>query len=317
MWESLPSLKAELDAFEQLLYGNFSSKKNINSYLDNLCLEIVKSGGKRLRPAMVIASSMMGDYDRDKVLEAALSVELLHTATLVHDDIIDDASIRRNIATINSSDGVDMAVFTGDYLFIKAILALSGSGIPVEYMKQLALATEAVCAGEVEQFRGRGALPGINTYLSRIIRKTGFLFAACCAVGTRLGGLPDGSIKHAARFGSSFGAAFQIKDDILDITSNAESIGKPVGSDLKEGVYTLPLLIAASKDGRIKELLRTERIDLKQVAGMVMEAGGADGSKTVLKKYIERANMFLNKLPDNNGRKMLGTILETTFKGFM
>jgi heptaprenyl diphosphate synthase len=207
-----------------------------------------------------------------------------------------------------------MAVFAGDYLYIKSILALSGSGLPVEYMKQLAIATEAVCAGEVEQFRGRGAFPGIKTYLSRIIRKTGFLFAACCAVGARLGGLPDCSVKHAARFGSSFGAAFQIRDDILDIMSNAQNIGKPVGNDIKEGVFTLPLLLAAAKDHRIKELLGTESFDFKQVVGMVMEAGGADNAKTILKKYIERANMFLNKLPDNDGRKMLENILETTFK---
>lgn len=312
-----PVLQAELDVFEQLLHGQFSSKKNVNSYLDNLCLGIVKSGGKRLRPAMVIASFMMGAYDRGKALRAALSVELLHTATLVHDDIIDGASVRRSIATINVSDGVDIAVFAGDYLYIKSILALSDTGLPAECVKQLAKATEAVCAGEVEQFRGRGKMPGIKTYLSRIIRKTGFLFAACCAAGAKLGGLPDCSVKHAARFGSSFGAAFQIRDDILDITSNAEGIGKPVGSDLKEGVFTLPLLMAAAKNDKIKELLKSDRLNCRRIIGMIKDAGGIDEAKAVLKKYVDRADMFLNKLPDNDGRKMLGYILESTFNGFV
>jgi heptaprenyl diphosphate synthase len=317
VWENLPELKAELDVFERLLRDQFNSKKNVNSYLDRLCLGIVSSGGKRLRPAMVIASSMMGSYEREKTLRAALSMELLHTATLVHDDIIDGASVRRSIATVSSSDGVDIAVFTGDYLYIKSILALSDTGLPVEYMKQLAQATEAVCAGEVEQFRGRGTMPGIKTYLSRIIRKTGFLFAACCAAGAKLGGLTDDSIKHAARFGSSFGAAFQIRDDILDFTSSTKELGKPAGSDLKDGVFTLPLLMASAKNDNIKKLMGLDRPVFRQIIGMVMDAGGIAEAKTVLKKYIERAKMFLNKTEDNGGRKMLFYILETTFKGFM
>lgn len=313
MWEGLPRLKAELGVFEQQLHGMFASKKNVNSYLDRLCLNIVKSGGKRLRPAMVIASSMLGEYDREKSLSAALSAELLHTATLVHDDIIDDAAVRRSIATINTSDGVNIAVFTGDYLYVKSILALSNAGLPIEYMKRLAQATEAVCAGEVEQFRGRSKISGVKTYLSRIIRKTGFLFAACCAVGAKAGGLPDCSVKHAARFGSSFGAAFQIKDDILDLTSNTEGIGKPVGSDLKEGIFTLPVLMAAARNDKLKELLLSGEPDHRQIIGMVTEAGGADESEIILRKYTERAKMFLYKLQDNDGRKMLEYILESTF----
>ncbi len=260
---------------------------------------------------------MLGTYDREKSLHAALSAELLHTATLVHDDIIDDASLRRSIATVNVSEGVNIAVFAGDYLYVKSILALSDAGLPVEYMKQLAQATEAVCAGEVEQFRGRGAMPGVKTYLSRIIRKTGFLFAACSAAGAKAGGLPDNSIKHTARFGSSFGAAFQIKDDILDIISSTKGIGKPAGNDLKEGVYTLPVLMAAAGNGKIKELLLSGKPDHRQVAAMVKDAGGTDDAETIMKKYITRAKSFLNKLPDNCGRKALRYILETTFKDYM
>lgn len=314
MWENLPVLKAELDIFEHQLLDKFNSKKNVNSYLDKLCIDIVKSGGKRLRPAMVIAASIMGSYDSDKSLRAALSVELLHTATLVHDDIIDEASVRRGIATVNSSDGVDIAVFTGDYLFIKSILSLSEAGIPTEYMKQLAQATEAVCAGEVEQFRGRGSLPGIKSYLSRIIRKTGLLFAACCAVGAKLGGLPDSAIKYAARFGSSFGAAFQIKDDLLDITEDQYTIGKPAVNDLKERIFTLPILLAAAKDEGIKKLLSSGMLDYQQIIHSVKNAGGVTDAKILLRKYVERARLFLYRLEENDGRNMLEYILDNTFK---
>ena len=160
-------------------------------------------------------------------------------------------------------------------------------------------------------------MPGVKTYLSRIIRKTGFLFAACCAVGAKLGGLPDSSVKHAARFGSSFGAAFQIKDDIVDITADTESIGKPAGNDLKEGVFTLPVLMAAARNEKIKELLISDKPDHRQIIGMVIDAGGADKSGEVLKKYTERARMYLYKLQDNEGRKMLEYILETTFRDYM
>lgn len=323
MWENLPALNNELELFEALMQKQFRSKKNINSFLDRLSLDIIQSGGKRLRPAMTIAAAMLGDYQREKVLNTALSVELLHTATLVHDDIIDNSVLRRNSPTVFATQGIHTAVFTGDYIYVKSMQALAAADLPMTYLTQLAKAVEAICVGEVEQFRGRGKLPGFKTYLSRISRKTAVLFAACCAVGGHLGGIPEESIKHAARFGAYYGIAFQIKDDLLDMLDNPSKIGKPVGNDLKEGVVTLPVIMAAAKDEKLRSQItdffgglkkkKTDQREIKRLLKLVIEADGIQDTEIILEKYIAKAERFLNKLPESQGREMLSYILKKTF----
>jgi heptaprenyl diphosphate synthase len=323
VWENLPALNNELELFEALMQKQFSSKKNINSFLDQLSLDIIQSGGKRLRPAMTIAAAMLGDYQREKVLNTALSVELLHTATLVHDDIIDNSVLRRNSPTVYATQGINTAVFKGDYIYVKSMQALAAADLPMKYLTELAKAVEAICVGEVEQFRGRGRLPGFKTYLSRISRKTAVLFAACCAVGGHLSGIPEESVKHAARFGAYYGIAFQIKDDLLDMVENPSRIGKPVGNDLKEGVVTLPVLMAAAKD----ETLRSEvtsfltglkkknpaQREIRRLLKLVIEADGIQDAQAILDRYIAKAKRYLDKLPESEGKEMLKYILDITF----
>jgi len=323
VWENLPALNNELELFEALMQKQFSSKKNTNSFLDRLSLDIIQSGGKRLRPAMTIAAAMLGEYQREKVLNTALSVELLHTATLVHDDIIDNSLLRRNSPTVYATQGINTAVFTGDYIYVKSMQALAAAELPMTYLTQLAKAVEAICVGEVEQFRGRGKLPGFKTYLSRISRKTAVLFAACCAVGSHLGGLPEESVKHAARFGAYYGIAFQIKDDLLDMVENPSRIGKPVGNDLKEGVVTLPVLMAAAKDESLRHQVsdflsglkkkKPAQREIKRLLKLVIEADGIQDTQVIMEKYIAKAERFLDKLPDSPGKEMLGYILKITF----
>ncbi len=324
MWEKLPALKTELDLFEALLNEQFGSKKNINSFIDRLSLDIIQSGGKRLRPAITIAAAKLGNYERDRVFSTALSVEMLHTATLIHDDIIDNSLVRRNMPTLFATQGVSTAVFAGDYIYVKSMQALAAADLPMKYLSELSQAVEAVCVGEVEQFRGRGKLPGFKTYLSRISRKTAVLFAACCAVGSHIGGLPDEAVKHAARFGAYYGIAFQIKDDLLDFTEHPSRIGKPVGNDLKEGVATLPVLMAASEnDGLRAEIERflsglkrkkPAQKDIRRVIGLVKKAEGVQKSEAILKRYIAKAEKHLEKLPESEGRQMLKGILDLTFQ---
>ncbi len=326
MWENIPALKAELELFEQNMLGQFQSHKSVNSYLDKLSVELINSGGKRLRPAMTIASSMMGEYHREEVISTAISIELLHTATLVHDDIIDNSQLRRNQPTVYAREGVNTAVFTGDYLYVKSILALAAAGLPVEYMKRLARAIEEVCVGEVEQFRGRGKVPGFKTYLSRISRKTAALFAASCAAGAHLGGLSDDQVQLAARFGGYYGIAFQIKDDLLDIMESADTTGKPAGNDLKEGVITLPVILAATVDSSVMKKLegilsvpggkKVSKRDLLQMVSLVRNTEGIDKTRSVLTKYIAKAERVLNRLPESRGRDMLGELLDMSFHGY-
>ena len=326
MWENLPALKAELELFEQKMLERFNSNKSINSYLDRLSVDIIKSGGKRLRPAMMVASAMLGDYQRDKVLNTAVSIELLHTATLVHDDIIDNSMLRRSRPTIFAREGVNTAVFTGDYLYVKSIQALALADLPLTYLQQLASAIEAVCVGEVEQFRGRGSIPGFKTYLSRISRKTAALFAASCAVGAHLGGMGDDKVKLAARFGGYFGIAFQIQDDLLDILEKPETTGKPAGNDLKEGIVTLPVIFAAAgapavqaqAEAFLKALSekRATKGAMIHLLQLVEQGEGIAKTRAVLSKYIAKARRYLDRLPQTLGRDMLRTMLDTSFCGF-
>ncbi len=320
MWEDYPALKAELDLFEQSLRQEFHARKNIEAYLDSLSLRVIGSGGKRLRPAMLIASAMLGNYDREKTLQAAKSIELLHTATLVHDDIIDDAPLRRSVPTVNATEGLHTAIFAGDYIYVKSILALAESGLPLDYLREVARAVEAVCVGEVEQYRGRGSIPGFKTYISRATRKTGVLFAASCAIGAHLGGLPDDLVKQAGRFGGYYGIAFQIKDDLLDMLETSKTIGKPVGNDLKEGIVTLPVLLAAARDAGLKahieSLLQHKKLNQKQIMGLlgeVIRAGGTSEAQDVMAKYVIRAQRALSKLPSSPGKDMLGRILSVSY----
>lgn len=320
MWEDYPALKAELDLFEQALRQEFHARKNIEAYLDSLSLRVIGSGGKRLRPAMLIASAMMGNYDRDKTLQAAKSIELLHTATLVHDDIIDDAPLRRSVPTVNATEGLHTAIFAGDYIYVKSILALAESGLPLDYLREVARAVEAVCVGEVEQYRGRGRIPGFKTYVSRATRKTGVLFAASCAIGAHLGGLSDDLVKQAGKFGGYYGIAFQIKDDLLDMLETSQSIGKPVGNDLKEGIVTLPVLLAAARDtglkAHVESLLQHKKPSQNQILsllGEVIRAGGANEAQDVMSKYVSRAQRALSKLPDSPGKDMLKHILSVSY----
>jgi heptaprenyl diphosphate synthase len=323
VWEKLPALKTELELFEALLKEQFGSKNNINAFIDRLSLDIIQSGGKRLRPAMTIAAAKLGDYQRDKVLRTALSVEMLHTATLIHDDVIDNSLVRRNAPTVFATQGVSTAVFAGDYIYVKAMQALAAAQLPMEYMKELSKAVEAICVGEVEQFRGRGKVPGFKTYLTRISRKTAVLFAACCAVGSHLGGLPEQSVKHAVRFGAYYGIAFQIKDDLLDMTEYPSRIGKPVGNDLKEGVVTLPVLMAAAQDDGVRTKIdvflsglkkkEPAQKDIKRMIKLVTEADGLEKSQAILNRYIAKAEKYLDKLPESEGKQMLKGILDITF----
>jgi heptaprenyl diphosphate synthase len=326
VWDNLPDLEMELIAFEQAMLKQFRSHKNINAYLDGLSRDIIGSGGKRLRPAMTIASAMMGQYEREKVLDSAVSIELLHTATLVHDDIIDNSPLRRSKPTIYAREGVVSAVFTGDYLLVKSLLALAESDIPREHIERLAKAVEAVCVGEVEQYHGRGRLPGFKTYLSRISRKTAALFAASCALGAHLGGLSEELVKTAGRFGGYYGIAFQIKDDLIDMLESADATGKTAGNDLKEGVVTLPVILAASTEPKVLESLdavmsaaggkKASKKDVLALVKMVKEAQGIERTQEVLTRFVSKAGRYLDKLPDTPGRSMLRAILDMSFSDY-
>lgn len=299
MWDSYPEIKAELAAFEKYLAEKLSSR---SAFLQEACRSVVLSGGKRLRPAFTIITAMSGDYRREVVFPAAASIEILHTATLTHDDIIDSAKTRRGQPTISEKHSINLAVYTGDYLLAKSLRLLVETGLQPERLDVVAKAVSMICEGEIEQYLGKYEIASVQDYLKRIMRKTGILFSAASLLGAKAGGLDEPSVRLYGRFGLSFGTAFQIKDDILDMESSERVEGKPVINDLKEGIVTLPVIYAVQKtpglSGEIEAFFGGKR-DILQVLRSVTAAGGLKASRALKQKYVERCRRFLSQLPLN------------------
>lgn len=236
----------ELQIMENLLHTELSKG---NLFIAKEAIRLLKSGGKRIRPIFTILFSLLGTaYNSKQAVSIAAAIETMHMATLIHDDTIDNAATRRGIETTFIRHGIHTAVYTGDWMFIKSLQLLSqtNDGTPVssEILHKLAQAMESVCDGELDQYFGRGRIPKISKYYSRIKRKTGSLFIAASVSGAKIAELTDKQIQAASKFGENFGIAFQIQDDIIDIVSSTDIAGKTVRSDLNEGIITLPILLA-------------------------------------------------------------------------
>jgi heptaprenyl diphosphate synthase len=315
LWENYPEIADEMKAVEEFIKGNTTSR---NRLLSDIASALVGAGGKRLRPAFVILSAKFGSYDREKVLPLAGAVEILHTATLVHDDIIDRAGTRRGIPTVSQKYGIDMAVYTGDFLFTKAVLMLS-KNVSTDKLDLVARAIKTICEGEVDQFQERYDMEtSILSYLKRINKKTAVLFAASCLLGAQASECGDETSKKLARFGYCFGMAFQIRDDLLDFLSDFEAIGKPVGNDLPGGVITMPVIYALRSNSRLKEMFKgyagkngmLSIDDFRLVKDIVRDSGGVEASTLMLDRYIDRGIRALDKLPEHKGGAVLKQLLQ-------
>jgi heptaprenyl diphosphate synthase len=252
LWSKYPVINEELTAFEEYLETVLVSR---SKFLTNASKDAVLSGGKRLRPAFTILAALHGEYDRKRVFPAAASVEILHAATLVHDDIIDNAKTRRGKMTLSEKHNTNLAVYTGDYLLTKSLKLLIKTGLKPEKLDVLARAITLLCEGEVDQYLNKYSVSSVYNYLKRILGKTGVLFSASLVLGAKTANLSDDIARQFGRFGFSFGAAFQIRDDLLDIFSDSSKEGKPVLNDLKEGVATLPVIMAVrNKPEILKEV---------------------------------------------------------------
>jgi heptaprenyl diphosphate synthase len=306
-WDGLPLLKAEMEALEELLRKEFRGGGFIQAEAGRLVL----GGGKRLRPALVIASAHVGSYDRQATLPVAAAMEVLHAATLIHDDVIDGADTRRGMATVHSGYGNHVAIYAGDFLLAKAVMLLSQGRLPQEELRRIASAMEAMCVGEVSQYLGKDRVPGYREYLKRIMGKTGILFASACTAGGHSAGLSQGDTWKLWRFGMRLGAAFQIRDDLLDI--EGEGAGKPTERDLAEGVVTLPILLAAANAGYRAMLTRffTRERTADAVRDLLETArrmGVVESTREVLREEVNRSIALLETLPESPGRDMLGEL---------
>jgi len=252
--------------------------------------DLFEAGGKRIRPALVLLSAMCGSYNLERLTPAAMAVELTHAATLVHDDVIDRATVRRGRPTVAAKLGDEPAIVIGDYYFAKAYEQAARTD-NAEVVAILARTVMAICAGEVRQqsIRYRYSTD-VSEYMSRIEAKTAMLLAACCEIGALLGGLGDRQRVALREYGRELGLAFQIADDVLDYTASAGEVGKPIGHDIVEGFATLPLMLAAI------ELEESRRLDTDEARRVVDAVRKSKGPELALDQARHHAHSAREKL---------------------
>lgn len=311
MWDSSIYIKSELEEVVKLMKKNAKCK---DKFIEKSIIELIESGGKMLRPAFVIISSKWGESNESKVRSLAAVVEMLHMATLVHDDIIDDAKVRRGKETIQSKYGKDYAVYIGDYLFCACFRLLASEG-SLQSIKIDSKAMSRICLGEIEQLNSKFSENlSVKNYLSRISGKTAELFSLSMYIGAAESNCPEKLCREFWNIGHNIGMAFQIIDDILDYTGTDESIKKSAMNDIKQGIFTLPFIIAFRNDRKKiepymkKEVFEDE--DVYEIIKLVRENKGVEKAKELALKYTNKAFKRINKLPDNEYKKVLIDLIE-------
>jgi octaprenyl-diphosphate synthase len=267
------------------------------------------SGGKRLRPALTILSNYAvgGEGARYSSIRMATVMEFLHTATLIHDDIIDNADVRRNRPTINAQYGNETAVLMGDWLYMSAFeTSLAERSLPI--LEILTAVTRKMTEGELLQltFLGRTDISE-QQYLDVLQRKTAYLFRACCEVGAILGGASEEQQIAMRDYGMNLGTAFQLVDDLLDFTASENRLGKAAGVDLIEGKITLPLIYFLEADGSAREMIQTiisqrsyERVPRSALINAVESCGALDAARVRADEYAEAARESIGILAESN-----------------
>ena len=247
-------IQDELEAVEEAYTRHVQSRVEL---IPEIGRYIQSSGGKRVRPAVLLMAARLAGYSGEQSVNYASVVEFIHTATLVHDDIIDDADLRRGKAAVHSRWGNDVTVLLGDYLYIKSMgMALSYDSL--DLVRLLCDVTLRMIEGELYQLTKAGNVDITEEDHFEIIRrKTAYLFGGCAEIGGMLGDVGEDQRRALREYGFSLGIAFQLVDDLLDYTADTTALGKPIGGDLREGKVTLPAILLLQRDGgRASELIR-------------------------------------------------------------
>ncbi len=271
---------------------------------------LLSSGGKRVRPAVALLTGAMLSADEEKVISLAAAIELLHTATLVHDDLIDGALLRRGIPTLNAKWTPGATVLTGDFIFACAA-KLAAQTDSVELMHLFAETLATIVNGEITQMFPRDGDGYFDDYFSRIYAKTGSLFVLATTAPAILSPIRESTYDAAHRFGYGIGMAFQITDDVLDFTGNQTSVGKPVANDLRQGLVTLPTIYYREMnpdDQNLTNILCGKNItneDLDRLVEEIQSSGSIDKSIAKARQFIDQALDALGELPMTAERQAL------------
>lgn len=259
-----------------------------------------RTQGKHLRPILAILASRVFDYGGDQHTQVAAALELVHTATLLHDDVIDKAPLRRGVPTVNARWGDDVAILIADYLFSHAF-TLAMQSLSPKVLSLICQVTARMCEGEMFQIEKRDSLLTPDDYLRIVRHKTAFLFSACTALGSTLAEAGEKEIALLANYGLNFGMAFQITDDTLDLIANDEDLGKEHWTDIRNGKQTLPLihtLQVADPDDR-KDLLTcwNNGRDCGRILGHIRKYRGIEYALDQARSYAQAARAQLDQLP--------------------
>jgi octaprenyl-diphosphate synthase len=266
---------------------------------------IQKSGGKRVRPAVLLMAARLSGYTGDQAVLNASVVEFIHTATLVHDDIIDGADVRRGRLAVHSRWGNDITVLLGDYLYIKS-MAMALTQDSLDIVRLLCDVTLRMIEGELYQLTKTGDVDiSEEEHFEIIRRKTAYLFGGCAEIGGVLGGVSKEQQQALREFGFNLGVAFQVVDDLLDYTADESALGKPVGGDLREGKVTLPIIYLLQRGGQDADrLIRSvvaeravSKEQWRQIVALLREHRTPDLAYAKATEYATRAKSALDVFP--------------------
>ena len=304
---SINFLQSGLDRLERYL-------EDYSETLEGILKETVKNtliaGGKRIRPSLFLICAKNENYDIDYLMPAAASIEIVHTASLIHDDIIDKSILRRGRRTIHNTYNKDTAKFVGDYLFTQSFSLLNSYSI-AGIVEEMSKAAQLLVKGEFDQLKTKKDFyQNEKIYFEKIFEKTSSLFKVSCALGGILSGSSQTDIKNMEKFGEYIGISFQINDDLIDIDINnsPDGVGKPVGNDIKQGDITLPFIYAfndISFRSRIKSLMRKDSLsdtDMQSILKLLTDTGAIAKTREKFYSYLGMAREVAS-LIDGSERK--------------
>lgn len=292
-------------ALEEAVYAD-------SALLREASLHLLQAGGKRIRPLFVLLAAKFGEYDIHKIKKVAVSLELIHAASLIHDDVIDDASIRRGQPTVKAKWDNRIATYTGDYIFARALELMAEIEKPQAHTILSHTMVELVI-GELEQMKDKYRFnQNLRDYLRRIKRKTALLIESSCQLGAITANVDEKTAWNLAKYGYYVGMSYQIIDDILDFTGTEKELGKPSGGDLLQGNITLPALIAMENEAIAKEIRKVHekmtKEEMEEIIKLIIDCGAIERARNISNQYLNKALIMVEQLPDNQAKTALRNI---------
>jgi len=297
---TLPASEAELATLEEQLR---IAVVRGDPFLDDVVTHLIIAGGKRIRPALALASASLGGSPASTdTIQGGIAVELVHLASLYHDDVMDEALIRRQVPSVNARWGNLVAIVAGDFLLARSAEIAASLGAEIGGL--LAATLARLCQGQIAETRSSFQIGRTeDDYLRSISDKTSSLMATACRIGSMTAHLPSEEIEALTAFGECFGVVFQIRDDVRDVLASEQELGKIPGQDLAEGIYTLPVLRALGDPGVAQELRGLlgrplSPAEVEVARGLIMASNGISASVSVARQYAEDAATAVQLLGD-------------------